>query len=200
VNPLDHCVAESRSTLVVTIAALIAASAALASAAALTWAQVDVQTPLRGIVPVRLTGSAVLSALGPLAVLALAGVAAVLASGGWVRWLLGALLFGAAVLPILAVLQVFDEGTLSEAAMSVADRPARSVPLGTAMIFFGGPTLAAIGAGLLGAASVALLVRGHRMPRLGRRYQAPNHRATSPVTEEGRLWERMEAGEDPTAS
>src|SRR5262249_45064994 len=98
------------------------------------------------------------------------------------------------------VLRVFDKRGLIQVAMSVADRPARSVPLGTATIFFGGPALAATGAGLLGAAGVALLLRGHRMPALGRRYQSPAARPVEPIVQEGRFWERMEAGEDPTAS
>lgn len=192
--------AASRAAMVATIAALIAASAALGGAATLGWAQIDVQAPLRGIVPVRLDGSAVLSALGPLAVLAFTAVAAVLASSGWGRWLLGALLIAAAVPPIVAVLQIFDERRLTEAAMSVAARPARSVPLGSATVFVAGPTLAVTGAGLLAAAGIALIVRGHRMPRLGRRYQAPVARPIEQVVLDGRFWERMDAGEDPTAS
>lgn len=192
--------AASRTALAATVAALVAASAALGGAATLGWAQVDVQAPLRGIVVVRLDGAAVFPALGALAVLTLAAVAAVLAISGWVRWLLGALLLGAAVPPILAVLGVFDERRLGALAMSAADRPARSVPLGSATVLLWGPALAVAGAGLLAAAGLALVARGHRMPRLGRRYQAPIARPIEQAIPDGRLWERMDAGEDPTAS
>ena len=190
----------SRHALLATIALLIAASAVLGGAAALGWAQIDVQTPLRGIIRVRLAGSEVLPAMGPLAVLALAAVAAVLATGGRVRWLLGALLLGATAPVTVAVLRAFDARWLTGVAMSAAQRPARSILLGPATILFAGPVLAAIGAGLLAAAGVALLARGHRMPRLGRRYQSPVARSDGRTPpDDGRFWERMDAGEDPTS-
>jgi Tryptophan-associated transmembrane protein (Trp_oprn_chp) len=192
--------AAARRMLLATIAALIAASAALGGASALGWARIDVQTPLRGIVGVWLTGWEVLPVLGPLAAVALAAVAAVLATGGRVRWLLGALLLGAAVPPIVAVLHVFDARWLTGVAMSAAQRPARSVPVGSATALFAGPVLAAAGAALLAAAGVALIGWGHRMPRLGRRYQAPVARSDGRVPpDDGRFWERMDAGEDPTS-
>jgi hypothetical protein len=159
-------------------------------AAVLGWAQVDVQAPLRGIVQVRVDGSAVLPVLGPLAVLALAAVAAVLATGGWARWLLGVLLLVAAVPPIVAVVRVADGRWLTGAAMS---------PVGTTTVLFAGPALAAGGALLVAAAGVALVARSHRMPRLGRRYQAPTARPNGQLLPDGRFWERMDAGEDPTA-
>jgi hypothetical protein len=189
----------SRKALVATIVGLIAASAALGGSAALEWVQMDVQAPLRGIVPVRLAGSVVLPALGPLAMLALAAVAAVLASGGWVRWLLGALLLGAAVPPAVAVLRAFDGRWLTSAAMSAAQRPVRSVPVGSATVLLAGPALASVAAVLLAAAGVALVLRGHRMPRLGRRYQTPTVRPSGLASPVERLWERMDAGEDPTS-
>lgn len=189
----------SRKALVVAIASLIAASAALGGSAALGWAQINIQAPLRGIVPVRLTGSMVLSALGPVAVLALAAVAAVAASSGWVRWLLGVLLLGVAVLLTMALLRVLDDRWLLNAAMAATDRPARSVPVGTATVLFAGPAVAGAGAGLLAVAGVALLVRGHRMPRMGRHYQVPTARPDEKLFPDGRFWERMDAGEDPTA-
>ncbi|MGH3693851.1 MAG: Trp biosynthesis-associated membrane protein [Pseudonocardiaceae bacterium] len=189
----------SRTALGATIAVLVAAAVALGGSAALGWAQIEVQAPLRGIVQLRLSGSMLLSALGPLAVLALATVAAVLASGGWARRMLGVLLLGTAVPPALAVLRVRDGGWLTGAALSAADRPARSVPVGTATALLAGPGLAGVGAVLLAAAGVALVVGGHRMPRLGRRYQAPATRRDRPLPAQGRFWERLDAGEDPTA-
>ena len=190
----------SRRALLATIAALVAASAALAGAAALGWAQIDVQAPLRGIVAVRLTGSQVLAALGPLAAFALAAVAAVLATGGRLRWLLGALLLVAAAAPSVALLRAFDARWLTGVAMSAPQRPARSVPLGPPTILIAGPVLAAVGAGLLTAAGIALLTRGHRMPRLGRRYQSPVARSDGRTPpDDRRFWERLDAGEDPTA-
>jgi hypothetical protein len=188
--------AASRRELTATVALLVAAAVALSAAAMLGWAWVDFQVPKRGIVAVGVDGSEVLPALTPLAVLALAAVAAVLATGGWARRLLGGLLLAAAVPPILGVLQAPDEGWLTAAAMSAAGWSAGSVHAETTTLLPAGPGFAAGGAILLVAAGATLVLRGHRMPRLGRRYQAPSSRPSEP--EDG-LWARMDAGEDPTA-
>lgn len=189
----------SSGALAATVAALVVAATMLGGAAALGWAQLDVQVPLRGIIQVRVTGSAVLPVLGPLAAVALAAVAAALASAGWARWLLGAVLLAASAPPIVTVSRVADGRWLPDAARAAAELPARSVPLATAVLF-AGPALAAVGGLLLAAAGITLAVRGHRMPRLGRRYQAPAARARDTVVPERRLWEMMDADEDPTAS
>lgn len=188
--------AAARRALTVTTMLLLAAAALLGGAAMLGWAQVAFRVPLRGIVQVRLEGSTVLPALGPLALLALAAVAGVLATGGWARAMLGVVLLAAAWLPVGAVLQIADGG--SRTAIAAADLPARSVPTGATTVLLGGPVLAAGGTVLIVAAGIVLVVRGHRMPRLGRRYQAPGARSTQPAPAEGQFWERMDAGEDPT--
>ncbi|HEV7453516.1 MAG TPA: Trp biosynthesis-associated membrane protein [Pseudonocardiaceae bacterium] len=192
----------SRRALAVTVVLLIAASAALGGAATLDWARVGFQHQFRGVVEDRVDGSALLPALAPLALLALAAVAAVLATAGWARWMLGALLLVAAALLAVGVLRVADEGWLTGAAVSAAGSPARSVLAGTTTVLPAGPGFAAGGAVLLAAAGVALVARGHRMPRLGRRYQAPAARPSGlpEDPQDERLWERMDAGEDPTAS
>jgi hypothetical protein len=41
-----------------------------------------------------------------------------------------------------------------------------------------------------------LVLLEHRMPRMGRRYRAPVPRPAAP--QEQQLWERIDAGEDPT--
>lgn len=187
----------SRRALVVGVLLLIAAAAALAGAAALGWARVGFDVPLRGIVTVRVTGSDLLPALGPLALLALAGVAAVLATGGWTRRMLGTVLLVAAIPPVMGAVRVTDERRLVQAAVTAGELPARSVPDGTVTVLFAGPALATAGAVLLAGAGVVLVLRGHRMPRMGRRYSAPTARASEPQDQE--LWERIDAGEDPTA-
>lgn len=199
---------QSRRALLTAVALLIVAAAALGGAAALSWGQVGFQVPLRGTVAVRVEGSDLLPALGPLALLALAAVAAVLATGGWARRVLGALLLVVALPPALAVVRAPDRARLADAAASAGELPARSVPDGTVALFTVGPGLAAAGAVLLAGAGVALVLRGHRMPRMGRRYRAGTSAGTSAGTLAGaesrpgpdrQLWERIDAGEDPTA-
>lgn len=198
-----------RAALLTTVLLLGASAAALGGAAAATWATVGFAVPLRGTVPVAVHGSDLAPALGPLALLVLAAVAAVLATGGWARPLLGVLLLLVAIPPVMGVLAVTDEGRLSDVAVSSAELPARSFPAEPATLGAGGPSLAAAGALVLAVAAVLLLVRGRRMPRMGRRYRVPVARdaATRDGVKGGAadgsarrgLWERMDAGEDPTA-
>lgn len=185
-----------RRALLACVALLIAAAIALAGAAALDWVTVGFQVPLRGNARVQVPGSGVQPALGPLALLALAAVAAVLATGGWVRRLLGVVLLGTAIPPALGAAGLADPHRLVRAAMRAGELPARSVPDGTVSVLLAGPVLAGTGALLLAGASGVLILRGHRMPRMGRRYQAPAARSGEPQDRE--LWDRIDAGEDPT--
>lgn len=195
-----------RRALVVAVFLLSAAAATLGGAATAGWARVWFQVPLRGTVAVRVDGSDLLPALGPLALLALASVAAVLATGGWARRLLGALLLGAALAPGWGVARLTQERGLIGAATATGGLPARSVPDGTVTLLPWGPALAAVGAVLIAGAGAALVLRGHRMPRMGRRYRTPT--TSGPTTSRPpqhhepkyhELWERIDAGEDPTA-
>lgn len=187
----------SRRALLCAVVLLVVAAAALGGASALGWALVGFQVPLRGIVELRVTGSDLIPALGPLALLALAAVAAVLATGGWLRRVLGALLLFAAVPPGVGVLRTGEEGRLVAAALSTDRLPARAEPDGSVTVLFAGPATAAAGAVLLAAAGLVLIRSGHRMPRMGRRYRAPVPRTGE--LEDRELWERIDAGEDPTA-
>ncbi len=190
-----------RRALLLVVSLLTGAAAVLGGAAAAGWARMSFQVPLRGDVVVRVDGSDLLPALGPLALLALAAVAAVLATGGWPRRLLGPLFLGAALVLGWTVARVPDDRELTAAATLAGELPARSVPDGTATLLFWGPALAAAGAALLAAAGALLALRGHRMPRMGRRYRAPTVVVpTTPVvpTTHHELWERIDAGEDPT--
>ena len=70
------------------------------------------------------------------------------------------------------------------------------MPDGTVAVLPAGPVLAATGAVLLAGAGVLLLLWGHRMPRLGARYRTPGARPA--IASEQQMWERIDAGEDPT--
>jgi Tryptophan-associated transmembrane protein (Trp_oprn_chp) len=103
------------------------------------------------------------AALSALAALALAMIAAAVASGGWPRRLLGAVIAAVGVVAVVAA--------------------ARRGPL---------PATLGVAGGLLVVAAGGLLaVLGHRMPRMGARYDAkPRTRSA---------WEELDAGNDPTA-
>jgi hypothetical protein len=126
------------------------------------------------------------SALVPLAVLALAAVAAVLAIGGWGRRLVG-LLVGVA------------GGVAVWAGISGLSAVFGPHPVGypQSQILFGHGL--AVLAGLLLVAVAVLVVRAAaRLPRMGAGYQTPSaaRRRRDPDTE---LWQALSEGRDPTA-
>lgn len=186
----------------VAVLLLAAASAALASSAVLGWGRQVFTVPLRGRVPVELDGGAVAPALGPLALVALAAIAALLAVGGQPRRLLGLLALATAALPAwwaLGALSGWVE--LAAIAERSADLAPGSRPHGSPALRPAGPAAAGLGALLLAAAGLLLAARGHRMPRLGARYRAPAARRSAPAGGADRqraLWEALDAGVDPT--
>lgn len=194
-----HPVRPGRRALGATVLLLVAVAAALGAAAALPWAQAAFRVPLRGVVPVEVDGAALVPALGPLALLALAAVAATLASAGWARRALGLLVVLAAVPVACGAVSVRDPGGVVEAAARTL--PARAKPAGDVVVLAAGPMLAVGGAVLLAIAGAALALAGHRMPGLGARYRAPAARRTAsraPADPHRRWWDALDAGEDPT--
>ena len=137
----------------------------------LTWATETVERPGAGVSTVDRAGTDLAPELVPIAVLCLAAIAAVVALSGRSRQLLGVvvLLAGAGA----AALTIGGRG----------DLPPRA--------------LALVGAVLLVAAGVTLVVRGRAMPKLGGSYQTPGaaKRAADPDKE---LWHALERGDDPT--
>lgn len=191
--------AAGRRALAATVVLLVAAALALAAAATLAWARQVFAVPLRGAVPVTADGAAVAPVLGPLALLALAAVAAALGSAGWARRLLGVLLLAAAAAPALAVIGVVTGRVdLAAAAGRAADLVARSQPHGPVTLLVAGPLVAAVGALLLAVAGLLLAVRGHRMPQLGSRYATPAQARRDAPDPQRALWDRLDAGSDPT--
>jgi uncharacterized membrane protein (TIGR02234 family) len=171
-----------------TVVGLLAlASLLLWLSSLMTWSWTQRTDPLAGVVTTRLTGSQAATALVPLALLALAMIAAVVATGGLLRRIAGGVVFLVGV------------GTVwvgfGNAAEVFAAHPA-GYPTVTIVAGHGIAVLAGLAVTLAGV----LLVRsGHRMPRLGARYQAPAQakRAADPDRD---LWQALDSGSDPTAS
>jgi len=153
----------------------------------MTWSWTQHSDPLTGVVTTKLNGSEREAALVPLALLALALIAAVVATGGLVRRIAGVVVFlvgvGTVWLAFDGVGEIF------------AQHPS-AYPFATISAGHGVAVLAGLAVTLAGV----LLVRsGHRMPRLGSKYQAPAQakRVSDPDRE---LWQQLDAGSDPTAS
>jgi uncharacterized membrane protein (TIGR02234 family) len=171
-----------------TVVGLLALAALLLWVSSLmTWSWTQHSDPLTGVVTTKLTGSQRETALVPLALLSLALIAAVVATGGLVRRIAGGVVF---LIGVGTVWLAFD------GADEVFDTHPNAYPFVT----IAAGHLVAVLAGLAVTLAGVLLVRsGHRMPRLGGKYQAPAQarRVSDPDRE---LWQALDAGSDPTAN
>jgi hypothetical protein len=151
-----------RRLLWIVTALLLGAAAGLWGSSRLAWSA--------GV-----TGADRVPALVPLALLALAGIAGILATSGWPRRLVGVLLaFGG----VAAGWSAFDQGESTVGGMF-----ARALALLAGIVL--------IGAGWL------LVRAGHRMPRLGSNYQTPAA-AKAAEAPDKELWRALSEGNDPT--
>jgi hypothetical protein len=175
--------------------ALVAAAAALWGASALTWVLVRPT----GRAAVELTGAVVAPALTGLALVALAGVAGVVATGGVLRRLVGVLLVGAAVWVVAVVVPVW---TGDPAAVAAAATPPGGVPpaalAGQPAAATAAPLLALGGALALLGGGLVVLLREPRLPRLGARYAAGS-RPPAVQDPDRAAWADLDEGRDPTA-
>ncbi|WP_106178163.1 Trp biosynthesis-associated membrane protein [Prauserella shujinwangii] len=165
------------------VGALLLGAAALWASSRLVWFAESADGGVRGTVLRTQTGAERSGALIPLAVLALAGVAGMVATGGWPRRLLGGVLVAAGVAACWVALSGLRFGGHPEGAPVAEMYAAHGLAVaGGALIVVGG---------LLG------LRKAGRMPRLGAKYSAPGAKRAErdPGTE---LWDALSDGEDPT--
>jgi hypothetical protein len=145
---------------------LLASSVALWGSSKMEWAA-------------KVPGADRAPALVPLALLALAGIAGVLATSGWARRVVGMLL----ALAGLAAGWTGLDGAFGQGQTTA-----------TALLARGLTVLAALA--ILGA-GVMLVRSGHRMPKLGGSYQTPAA-AKGDETPDKQLWRALSEGKDPT--
>jgi hypothetical protein len=185
-------------------AALWAVIALAAAAMLLTWAAASVtwftqpySTPFTGDQNPAAKGSVVRPELVPLGLAALAAVAAVLATRGWFRRIVGVFIVLAAGLLAWRALgwqlgpQEFD-WTPPVPPGSMPSGPRDSSPLG--------PVLGALAGVVFALAGALVVARAGRMPEMGAKYSAPGEarKRRSPDPDK-RLWDALDEGDDPTA-
>jgi uncharacterized membrane protein (TIGR02234 family) len=155
-----------------------------------------------GAPPVELTGALVAPWLGGTALLALAGVAGVVATSGVLRRLVGGLL-GLAGIGVLAfgVRALLLDPYATDA--SAASLPQPSSGVGVDELRYqptdvtAAPLLAVAGAVALLAVGLLVLLRERRLPRLGARYAAPGERRAERDPDRA-AWQDLDEGRDPT--
>lgn len=165
------------------VVALLASAAALWGSSKLTWFAEYRDAGVRGTVLHTENGADHAGSLVPVAALAVAGIAGIVATGGWPRRLLGTLL---AIAGVVACWSAVDGLRLG----GYAD----GVPVGQILT---GRGLALVGGLVLVAGAVLAIARARTMPRLGARYAPPatRRRADDADTD---LWHALSEGEDPT--
>lgn len=140
-----------------------------------TWSRAVVDGGVRGTIERIETGAQHAPALAPLAFLALAGIAGLIATGGWARRVLSALL----------MLAGGTAGVLG--VRGVVDGSGAHI----------GPWQAVLGGLLVMAAGVIAFGAARDLPRLGTRYENPRS-ARRPAEGETDLWKSLSEGRDPT--
>jgi drug/metabolite transporter superfamily protein YnfA len=159
------------------VAGLLLAAAALWASSRLTWG-VELVRHAGTDVPSRIVHTgADTGPLVPLAVLAIAGLAAAFAIGGWARRGLGVLLVAAGL--AAAGLGIFA-----------------SAPAG-ADFFPWGRILAVLGGVLLIAGGLCVAAFTDRLPRMGARYER-GRAVRRPADPDDAMWQALSLGDDPT--
>ncbi len=212
-RPASTSAARGRTTAFAGLVVLGAAAAA--AAAATTWWSQDHLDSLAGTITTRATGSRSDPVLVPVALVALAGFGAALATGGLLRRSVGGVLLVAGTwAAVPAVIGFFSVPDLLHTDLT---RPVESS--GTARLHPVGPSLALLGGLLVAVAGMLLLAGVGARRALGTRFDGP----TGPGGSAGRRsrseserdrrpdpandpdasagwWKALDAGQDPTAA
>jgi uncharacterized membrane protein (TIGR02234 family) len=183
----------ARRSLWRVLALLVLASAALWGSSQLAWFGTVEQRPGGGTTVRVENGAQHVPALLPLAVLALAGIAGVLATAGLLRRAVGVLLALAGAGALVAAVGQAGSSGFAGLPQQQADALRQAVDQEP---FARG--LAGLAGVLLLVAGALLVLRGHQMPRLGARYRTPGA-AKQTRDPDQQLWQALDEGEDPTA-
>jgi Tryptophan-associated transmembrane protein (Trp_oprn_chp) len=189
---------DGSSTLAVACVGLAVSAGLLWAGSATVWYRV---TPAAAA-PVELTGALVAPWLGGMALLALAAVAGVVATGGLLRRLVGVLLGLAGVGVLLfGVRAALVDPYATDGPASALPQPPPGVIVDELRYrpteVTAAPLLAIAGAAVLLAVGVLVLVRERRLPRLGARYAAPGERRVERDPDRA-AWQELDQGRDPT--
>jgi hypothetical protein len=190
----DATPTKSRRLLWTVVVVLPVAAALLWGSSAMYWVGQRYRTPFSGETTSGATGSMLRPELVPLALATLAAIAAVLATGGWLRRLIGLLIVAEGGLLIWRTVDWHVGGWFAYLPDQV---PPGSIPTGPFGANPAGPLLMSIAGAALVVAGLLVMLRTHRMPTMGARYSAPGARRVSPDPDK-RMWDALDGGEDPT--
>lgn len=176
---------------------MLAASGLLWGASSLVWFEQRYRTPFSGDEATGIAGGVVRPELVPLALATLAAIAAVLATAGWIRRLIGLLV---ALEGGLLAWRVIDWVTGSAPVDDIPRAPPGSEPLARSAANPIGPVFMSLGALLLLAAGLLVVLRAGRMPAMGAKYSTPAAAKQESRDPDRQWWDALDEGDDPTDS
>ncbi|NHD17071.1 MULTISPECIES: Trp biosynthesis-associated membrane protein [Actinopolyspora] len=186
--------ATGRRLLVACVIGMIAVAVGLWAAGSLVWVHQRYRTPFSGESVAEVTGSTIRGELTPLALATLAAIAAVLATGGLMRRVIGliVLLEGA-----LLTWRLVDWTTGAHGVDELPGTPPGTRALAVEGVVPYGPILMGACAAVLLLCGLAVLVAARWMPTMGGKYSAPTAER-EPSDPDQRIWDALDKGRDPT--
>lgn len=172
-----------------------AGAAIIVGFAGRTWATVTEHAGGLETLNQRLTGRSLSGVIAALGWAGLAGIAALLATRGWVRVAVGALLAAFGVIVAIAA----PAAVRGAHVVSVAGEKSNLARLGGDVVVHVNAwwTVSLAGGVLLAAAGLLTIVRGRRWPGMSARYDRPG--AAPPDGDDpASLWKALDRGDDPT--
>jgi uncharacterized membrane protein (TIGR02234 family) len=161
------------------------------SAAGRNWAAAVITQPPLPPRRLAVTGAQLGGSVRALALVALAGVAALVALRGWWRTAGGVVLVAAGIAGLVAFGHASPDGVRRSAAVSAQRDTGAMVAVSGRT---GWPYVYAAGAAAVAVAGGMAAAGGSRWPALGARYDAPAPRSARPADP----WAALDRGEDPT--
>ncbi|QBI53940.1 Trp biosynthesis-associated membrane protein [Streptomonospora litoralis] len=185
-----------RAEYALALGAVAAGAAALTGASGRTWARAEIAlSGPAAPAPVVVTGDDTAPAAFATGLAALAAVAALPATRGLARRVLGGLVALFGVAGLAAVWRGTRPAALQDLA---ADRSTAHGAVEALHVSALWPGLAAAGAALLVAAGAYTLVRGAAWPSMGSRYDRHSAPGTGRSSDPAELWKSLDSGADPT--
>lgn len=186
----------SRGEYTIVLLAILAGTTALLTASGQTWASGSIALP-GPLAPasVALSGDEITRTVSALGWAGLAGVAALVATRGMARRVLGVPFVGFGA---LAAYDIWHSLRGAELTRLASEQSAVDGPVSGPTVHTTWPALAAAGAALLVAAGIVTVVRGGAWPVMGSRYDRHGSADANRAREPAELWKTLDSGADPT--
>lgn len=177
---------------------LLATGAVALFAVTRAWATATVRTPGVPVDKVQASGADGAPVLVILAIVVVAAGLAVVASGGWIRQLVGLTIAAIAAWAAVRALSLDISG--APMARALRDSPANLGGVHPVPDVSSWPMVATVAFGVAAVLGLCVVLFGRQWPRMGSRYERPASAGSKPTEflEEADVWRALDDGRDPT--